>query len=183
MPTNLTKLIIGLGNPGAKYETTRHNIGFKILDALAAKYAVKFKKETKFRAEVAIYSTEAGTKLILAKPLTFMNESGDAVSRLMKFYKIPPEQVLVVQDDVSMDTAKLRLAVNRGAGGQHGIEDIMLKLGGLKSFHRIKFGVGPDPGGDMRADYVLSDFPKAQTEILNTAIKETLSMIETWVLA
>lgn len=181
MPTNSTKLIIGLGNPGAKYEATRHNIGFRVLDVLAAKYAVKFKKETKFRSEVALYSLESGIKLILVKPLTYMNESGDAVSKLMKFYKIPPEQVLVVQDDVSMDTAKLRMAVNRGAGGQHGIEDIMLKLGGLKSFHRIKFGVGPDPGGDRRADYVLSDFPKEQSEILNNAISESLSMIESWV--
>ncbi len=176
------KLIVGLGNPGSEYDSTRHNIGFRVLDVLAAKQGLKFKKETKMRADVSSYLTESDIKVILAKPLTFMNNSGEAVVKLMKFYKIPAENILVVQDDVSMDTGKLRSAFNRGAGGQHGIEDIIEKLGGSKAFHRLKFGVGPDPGGEQRADYVLSKFPKKEVELIDTTINAAIELIEKWVL-
>lgn len=176
-----TKLIVGLGNPGTEYNGTRHNIGFRVLDVLANKLDLKFKKETKLRADVATYITELGSKVILAKPLTFMNNSGEAVSKLMKFYKIPATNILVVHDDVSMDTGKLRPAFDRGAGGQHGIEDIIEKLGGSKAFHRLKFGVGPDPGGEARADYVLSKFPKKEAELIEATISAAIELIEKWV--
>ncbi len=181
MDESITKLVVGLGNPGSEYDDTRHNIGFRVIDTLAAKLGLKFKKETKLRAELVSYTTEFGSKVILAKPLTFMNNSGDAVSKLMKFYKIPVENILVVHDDVSMDTGKLRPAFNRGAGGQHGIEDIIEKLGGSKAFHRLKFGVGPDPGGEQRADYVLSKFPKKEAELINTTISASIESIEKWI--
>ena len=180
MDESITKLIVGLGNPGDDYNNTRHNIGFRIMDTLAIKQGLKFKKETKLRAEITAYTTELGSKVIVAKPLTFMNNSVDAVSKLMKFYKIPADNTLVVHDDVSMDTGKLRPAFNRGAGGQHGIEDIIEKLGGSKAFHRLKFGVGPDPGGEERADYVLSKFPKKESELINTTIEAALELIEKW---
>lgn len=205
-----TKLIVALGNPGAKYDGTRHNIGFALLDSFAKKYNFSFKLEKKFEAELAIQETEITHtktkkikvqngeeiekktieekfsktfKLILAKPQTFMNKSGDAVSKLIKFYKIPIEDMIVLHDDVAMDTGKLRLAFDRGAGGQHGIEDIIEKLGGDKKFHRLKIGVGPDPGGDIRGDYVLARFPKSQSQIVLQVLTEAMVMLETYLLS
>jgi peptidyl-tRNA hydrolase, PTH1 family len=117
-------------------------------------------------------------KIILAKPTTFMNNSGRAVSKLAKFYKIAPEDILVIHDDVSLDTGKLRMAFNRGAGGQHGVEDIMASIG--KNFYRIKAGVGPDPGGDTRADYVLSIFPKKERETIAAMLSDSIELIYQW---
>lgn len=199
-----TKLIVALGNPGAKYDGTRHNIGFAVLDAFAKKYSCNLKQEKKFIAEIAIQEIEIHytktkkikvdgekkvieekfskeLKVILVKPQTFMNKSGDAVLKTLSFYKIPLENMMVLHDDVAMDTGKLRLAFDRGAGGQHGIEDIIEKLGN-KKFHRIKIGVGPDPGGDIRGDYVLSKFPKAQSETISQMIDEAMIMLENWLL-
>ncbi|MDA0771388.1 MAG: aminoacyl-tRNA hydrolase [Cyanobacteria bacterium] len=203
-----TKLIIGLGNPGKNYDKTRHNIGFAILDELAFKRGLSFSKEKKFEADVAMADViveyrlkkpktkslaeklpdpganaedEArllGCKIIIAKPTTFMNNSGKAVSKLAKFYKIAAEDILVIHDDVSLDTGKLRMAFNRGAGGQHGVEDIMASIG--KNFHRLKAGVGPDPGGESRADYVLSIFPKKEHETIATMLSGSIELIYQW---
>jgi PTH1 family peptidyl-tRNA hydrolase len=119
-------------------------------------------------------------EILVCKPLTFMNQSGTAVQALMNYYKIPKENLLVIHDDVSLDTGKIRMAFNRGAGGQHGVEDIINKLGGDKGFHRLKFGVGPDPGGDLRGDYVLKKFPKEEAPELKTKISEALNLLKTW---
>ncbi len=158
-----------------KYDGTRHNIGFVLLDALAKKHQLNFKAEKKFKAEIALTKD-----LILAKPTTFMNHSGDALIKLMQFYKIPLENILIIHDDVSMETGKLRMAFNRGAGGQHGVEDIILKLGDTKAFHRLKFGVGPDPGGDLRAAYVLSKFPETQKELLEKTLGDAITAVDKW---
>ncbi|MDD9898826.1 MAG: aminoacyl-tRNA hydrolase [Candidatus Melainabacteria bacterium] len=199
-----TKLIVGLGNPGKDYKNTRHNIGFEVLDLIAFKSGLEFKKESKFEAELASASlsvnykiktkekNEEGEvldcfadahndlKLILVKPTTYMNNSGRAVQKLAKFYKIPAENILVVQDDVTLDAGKLRMAFDRGAGGQHGIEDIIACLGGTKKFHRIKLGVGPDPGGDRRSDYVLATFPKKEKDIVEQMIYESYELALKW---
>lgn len=209
MSIGKTKLIVGLGNPGKDYKNTRHNIGFEILDLLAFKSGFEFKKESKFEAELVVQnilvdyvlkskvqnpkfedenvsslepqaSNQLACKLILAKPTTYMNNSGRAVQKLVKFYKIDPENILVVQDDVTLETGKLRMAFDRGAGGQHGIEDIIASLGGTKKFHRVKVGVGPDPGGDKRSDYVLSIFPKAQKDIVETMVYESYELVLKW---
>ncbi len=172
-------LIVGLGNPGAAYKHTRHNIGFEVIDAYLKKLELTPSLNKKFKAEL-VETRLNNRKVIFAKPQTYMNVSGDAVLKLMQFYKIPSEKLLVIHDDVSLDTGKLRVQCNRGAGGQHGVEDIMLKLGGNKNFTRIKFGVGPDPGGAERGDYVLSVFPKEAAEIVNLAINESIKLIDTW---
>lgn len=121
---------------------------------------------------------QVGCKLILAKPITFMNNSGRAVTKLAQFYKIATEDILVIHDDVSMDTGKLRMAFERGAGGQHGVEDIIANVG--KKFHRLKLGVGPDPGGEIRADYVLSSFPKKEKKLVDTMTQEAIELIIKW---
>jgi len=121
-------------------------------------------------------------EIILAKPQTFMNQSGTAVQAIKNFFKIPSEDILVIHDDVALETAKLRMAFNRGAGGQHGVEDIIQKLGGDKNFHRLKFGVGPDPGGDLRGDYVLKKFPPEQLDSVKLAINQSLSLILAWLI-
>jgi PTH1 family peptidyl-tRNA hydrolase len=151
------KLVVGLGNPGKKYSGTRHNIGFAVLDYLLLAQGVNARKESKFDAEIVLLGAN-----IFAMPTTFMNNSGRAVQKLMQFYKIASEDILVVHDDVSLDLGKLRFSFDRGAGGQHGVEDIIEKLGGSKSFHRLRIGVGPDPGGEERADYVLSKFAEGE---------------------
>ena len=110
-----------------------------------------------------------------------MNDSGRAISKIMKFYKIEPKDLLIIHDDVSLETGKLRMAFDRGAGGQHGIEDTINALGS-KAFYRLKFGVGPDPGGDRRADYVLSTFPKKEKELLEDTKKEARHQITAWLL-
>ena len=165
------KLIVGLGNPGSDYDGTRHNIGFEVLDLIAKKYGLVFEKNKKFKSLVA-----KGTGFMLLKPLTFMNHSGTAVSKLAGFYKIPHENILVIHDDVSIEFGKIRESFNRGAGGQHGVEDIISKLGGSKNFHRLRIGVGPDPGGDKRADYVLSKFSEEEIEGLSEIFNQAMGL-------
>lgn len=220
------KLIIGLGNPGDRYNWTRHNIGFEVVDALADFAGIDLKKEKQFSALIGsgkitinykkhqkvkipltlenqpetesitgspnkiIYQKKTisqdfsqEVEIILAKPQTFMNQSGTAVQAIKNFFKIASEDILVIHDDVALDTAKLRMAFNRGAGGQHGVEDIIQKLGGDKNFHRLKFGVGPDPGGDLRGDYVLKKFSPEQLDSVKLAIKQSMSLILAWLIS
>jgi len=171
------KLIVGLGNPGAKYKHTRHNIGFEVIEYLLLAEGVSARKESKMEAELM---QVAGT--IYAMPSTYMNNSGRAVQKIMQYYKIAAADLLVVHDDVSLDTGKLRFSYDRGAGGQHGVEDIIEKLSGSKAFHRLRIGVGPDPGGDMRADYVLERFPVDQTELVARLVAKSSTLVKDWLL-
>ncbi len=171
------KLIIGLGNPGAKYKASRHNIGFEVVEYLLLAEGVSARKETKFEAELMLIG-----QVVYAKPTTYMNNSGRAVQKIMQFYKINSEDLLVVHDDVSIDLGKLRFSYDRGAGGQHGVEDIIEKFGGAKNFHRLRIGVGPDPGGDIRGDYVLERFPADQAEIVSRVISKSSSLVKDWLL-
>ena len=178
---SISRLIVGLGNPGSKYSGTRHNIGFEALDYLAEKFftdSSKWQEEKKFVSVIA-NATHQEQKYLLVKPQTFMNESGTAIQKLMAFYKILPENILVLQDDVSIDFGKLKLSFNRGAGGQHGIEDTISKIG--KNFWRIRIGVGPDPGGDMRADYVLSKFNATDLGRMEDIYKTAGELVADWV--
>jgi PTH1 family peptidyl-tRNA hydrolase len=170
------KLLIGLGNPGEKYLKTRHNIGFMFIDYMADGLSLaKPVKEAKLKAKIA-----KNSELIIAKPLTYMNDSGDAVLKISNYYKIAVEDILIIHDDVSLATGSFKFSFNRGAGGQHGIEDSIRKLNS-KAFYRLRLGVGPDPGGDQRASYVLSNFPKAeQSETLPELFRETAKLVEIW---
>lgn len=135
------------------------------------------KKKPKKVIEISSYRQE---KVILATPTTYMNLSGLAVSKIANFYKIKAEDILVIHDEVGLDLGTLRLTFNRGAGGQHGVEDIIKSLGNNKKFHRLRVGVGPDPGGDMRADYVLGKFTNKQKQICEEVIREAVSLTKDW---
>ena len=149
-------LIVGLGNPGKKYEGTRHNAGFIALEALAEKLNVKVNR-VKFKAYVGEASLE-GRRVLLMMPQTFMNLSGEAVTEAMRFYKLPPEKVLIMLDDITQPVGALRLRRKGRAGGQRGMRSL-ITLSGSEQFPRIKIGVGakPHPDYDLK-DWVLSKF-------------------------
>ena len=173
-------LIVGLGNPGKEYERTRHNAGFRAVDLLASKLGSKIDK-SKFQG---LYGqvNYGGKKLMLLKPLTYMNLSGEAVGEAAPFYKIPPEKVIVIYDDVSLPAGKLRVRPSGSAGGHNGIKSIISHLGSDK-FPRVKIGVGgkQNPEQDL-ADHVLSGFSsleeKALTSALDRAADAALCIIE-----
>jgi PTH1 family peptidyl-tRNA hydrolase len=153
------KLIVGLGNPGHEYELTRHNAGFQVLDRLSTISGGEWKIAKNLHAAI-IKGRLADQDVVLAKPVTYMNLSGGAVVAILQWFKITPADLYVVHDDVSLDLGRMRIQSGGSAGGQHGVESTIASLGGNKNFARLKFGVGPDPGGAMRADYVLKKIPE-----------------------
>ena len=161
-------LLVGLGNPGSKYESTRHNMGFLAVDGLARRKGFRFNK-LRFRAWTAEWMVN-GEKVLVMKPVTFMNLSGEAVGEAARFYKIPPDRVLVISDDVSLPQGKLRVRRNGSAGGHNGLKNIIAHLG-TDQFPRIKVGVGgkPHPDSDM-ADWVLSKFTGPDRQAMEAAI-------------
>lgn len=161
-------LIVGLGNPGKKYEFTRHNAGFLFVDILSEKFAFTVKK-LKFHALIGEARIN-GKRCLVMKPQTMMNCSGEAVKEACSFYKIPPENVIVVFDDISLDVGKLRIRRNGSAGGHNGIKSIINHLGS-DNFPRIKVGVGakPHPDYDL-ADWVLSEFTRTEGKQLRVAV-------------
>jgi len=156
------KLIVGLGNPDKKYENNRHNIGFAVVDLFASENSIDFSE--KFNG---LYKTvnHNGEKFVLAKPLTYMNNSGDFVKKISDFYNIQSKDILVIVDDKDMEIGKIRIRTSGSSGGQNGIKSIVNQLK-TDEFNRLKIGVGsPMPGQDT-ANYVLSDFNKEQKEII-----------------
>ena len=162
-------LIVGLGNPGREYERSRHNMGFRALDLLAGMLGVSVKK-AKFRALTA-QASYRGQKLLLMKPETFMNASGMAVEQAVQYYKLPPERVLVLFDDISLAPGRIRVRPSGSAGGHNGIKSIISVLHS-DEFPRVKIGVGekPSPEYDL-ADWVLGQIPKAQQALIDTALQ------------
>ena len=157
-------LVVGLGNPGAKYEHTRHNMGFLTVDLLAEQAGVKLNK-VKFKSAYNILSF-AGAKCLVMKPQTYMNLSGEAVREAVQFYKIPADRVLVIYDDVSLPVGKLRVRPTGSAGGHNGIKNIIAHLG-TQDFPRIKIGTGaPGVGGDM-IDWVIGVPSQAERKVRN----------------
>ena len=171
-----TWLIVGLGNPGAKYAFTRHNAGFLCLDLLAEKVHADVKK-IKFKGVLG-ETTLGGERCLLLKPQTFMNNSGEAVREAAAFYKIPPERILVLFDDVSLPCGRLRIRRKGSDGGHNGIKSIIYHLNS-DAFPRIKLGVGekPDPAWDL-ADWVLSGFSKAELTALREAADKACDAAE-----
>ncbi len=161
-------LIAGLGNPGKQYEHTRHNVGFLALDALAARGGIKVNR-LKFKALTGI-GRIAGKKVLLLKPQTFMNNSGEAVRDAMQFYKIPPERTIILFDDITLDVGRLRIRKKGSDGGQKGMRSIIY-LTGSDNYPRVRIGIGAKlhPDYDLAA-WVLSTFPKADGERLEQAI-------------
>lgn len=165
-------IIVGLGNPSKEYEGTRHNVGFDVIDAIADTYNISVDGK-KNRAYIGKGIME-GQKVILAKPQTFMNLSGESVRGLVDYYKIDETtELLIIFDDVSLDVGQLRIRKKGSAGGHNGIKSIIQHLG-THEFMRIKVGVGEKPKGYDLADYVLGHFSKADRQVMEDGYKEAV---------
>lgn len=169
-------LLVGLGNPGLSYEQTRHNAGFMAIDRFAEKHGCRFDK----KGHDAVYGEcRIGDKrILLAKPMTFMNLSGKAVASLSSYYKIPTESIIIMFDDISLDVGKIRLRRKGSSGGQKGMNDIIEMLG-TEEIMRVKIGVGtkPHPDYDLKK-WVLGKIPKENLEDFGTALDNAVSAVE-----
>lgn len=166
-----TRLVAGLGNPGAEYSGTRHNVGFMVVDRLAAHLGSTWSESAKFGA--------AWTKindLILAKPMTFMNRSGGPLHALSQFYKIAPEEVLTVLDDLALPVGRIRLRLEGGSGGHNGLESIVMQFAS-ESIPRLRIGIGSAPA-EGSTDYVLSRFLKEEMKIVDGAIDRAVEAVK-----
>ena len=164
-------LLVCLGNPGKEYANTRHNIGFLAADALEKRTGVKFNK-LKYRALTGEV-TLGGQRVLVVKPQTYMNLSGEAVKLAGGFYKIPPERILVLYDDVSLPLGKLRIRASGSAGGHNGIKNIIAHLG-TDAFPRIKVGVGAPQQEDGLVDWVIGSFTASERKVVDEAIERAL---------
>jgi len=161
-------IVAGLGNPGQMYENTRHNVGFRVLDILAEQHNCKIIKQK----NKALFgeATLKDNRVLLLKPQTFMNLSGEAITLFAKYYNIPPEKILIIFDDISLPTGKLRIRLSGSDGGHNGLKSVQLYLG--QNYPRIKIGVGekPHPDYDL-SKWVLSKFSESDEKILKPSIK------------
>ncbi|AFQ42162.1 aminoacyl-tRNA hydrolase [Desulfosporosinus meridiei] len=171
------KVIMGLGNPGVQYEETRHNIGFLLIDLIAEVHNLQFR--SKFQGLVAEGQIE-GERLFLLKPQTFMNLSGRSVAELIKFYKIPLDDLLIVQDDMDLPLGKLRLRDQGSAGGHNGIKSIQGELGSEKLW-RLKLGVGRPPKEWDPARYVLAPFSDDESQMLDDVLERAEKASYLWI--
>lgn len=169
------KLIVGLGNPGKPYEHTRHNIGFDVIEALAKKWNAPL-TQSKFNGMYTSVHRPEG-KVILVKPLTYMNLSGECVGPLMDYFDVDIEDIIVIYDDLDLDVGKLRLRQKGSAGGHNGIKSLIHHLG-TQEFNRIRVGVSRPPSGMKVADYVLSKFSKDDQPIVEDAINKSVDAVE-----
>ncbi|SCL36395.1 peptidyl-tRNA hydrolase [Micromonospora pallida] len=171
-------LVVGLGNPGREYAGNRHNVGFLVADLLAGRVGGKFGRHRRTVAEVAEGRLGfGGPKLVLAKPLTYMNLSGGPVAALAQFYKIPPAQVIAVHDELDIGYGQLRVKCGGGEGGHNGLRSMTKSLG-TKDYVRVRFGIGRPPGRQDPADYVLSDFSSAERKELEFLVDRTADAVE-----
>lgn len=176
------KMIVGLGNPGPPYNRNRHNIGFQCLECFAGRQRLLLDK-LHLRAMTGTGFVQRGDlrqKVLLAKPLTYMNASGEAVAPLARYYQIEPTDILVVHDDLDMTSGKLRLRKDGGSGGQNGIKSIIERLGS-QEFARAKVGIGRPPGRMDPADYVLQNFSVAEEEIFGPLRIRICDAVECWI--
>lgn len=167
-------LIVGLGNPGRKYAKTRHNLGFMVVDELAKKYGLKFRKEKEYLiAKGSIKNRD----VIIIKPLTYMNFSGVVVNKLMnnEIFNALPNSLIVVHDDIDLPLEKIKIKINGSSGGHRGVQSIIDSIG-TKNFIRVKIGIGKDPSQDP-SDYVLSPFTKTEKAIIKGKISDAVNSI------
>jgi len=164
-------LIVGLGNPGAEYEPTRHNAGFWFVEEIARLKGAHFRPETKFSGQVCKVHLE-GRDIWLLKPNTFMNRSGQAVQQLASFYKIPVENILVAHDEIDLDPGTTRLKSSGGHGGHNGLRDIIAHMG--KDFHRLRIGVGHPGSKDQVVDFVLHRASKEEQAAIDESMDDAL---------
>ncbi len=179
MTLNERYLIVGLGNPGPEYQDTRHNIGFRCVDTLAAAYHMSFDRKKRSKARVAD-GTIAGRRVLIAKPQTYMNLSGASVQGLATFYQIRPRNIIIILDDMDLPLGSLRIRPKGGSGGHRGLTDIIQKLG-TQEFPRIRFGLGRPPGRMDPAAYVLRRFDQDELATVQPTIDRAIKAIETWI--
>lgn len=166
-------LVAGLGNPGPEYADTRHNAGFRFLEALLEGRGPSLKGETRFAGRVAKIAIGARELWLLA-PDTFMNHSGEAVAKLAHYYKIPVNEILVVHDELDLPPGAVRLKTGGGAGGHNGVSDVIEKLGS-PDFHRLRLGIGRPASSAQVVSFVLKKAPTAEQALLDEAIREALA--------
>jgi PTH1 family peptidyl-tRNA hydrolase len=171
-------LVVGLGNPGREYRDTRHNIGFMAVDQIAKALNVRLMK-VQSKAIMGIAAFE-GKKIVLAKPQTYMNLSGQSVSGLLRFYKIPIQQMIVVHDDLDLPLGTLRMRPAGGSAGQKGLGSIIQQLA-TQDFPRLRLGIGRPPGRMDAADYVLQDFAANEQEVLKAVFDQSVQAVQTFI--
>ena len=168
-------LIAGLGNPTRQYEHTRHNVGFDVMDVLAEKYNIRM-DEKKYKA-ICGKGMIGSEKVVLVKPQTFMNLSGESIAEAVNFYKVDPEHIIVIYDDISLNPGQIRIRKKGSAGGHNGIKNIIAQLG-TDTFQRIKVGVGEKPKGYDLAAYVLGHFHGEDLELMEEGYEKAISATE-----
>ena len=169
-------IIVGLGNPGPQYDRTRHNAGFWFIDAVAQAHDGQWQADAKFHGDIARVRLN-GQDIRLLKPTTFMNRSGQAVAALTRFYKIPPEQILVVHDELDLTAGVARLKNGGGHGGHNGLRDIIAQTGS-NAFMRLRIGIGrPEPGKSETISYVLGRASAEQQQAIDTAIDDATAVL------
>lgn len=175
-------LVVGLGNPGREYAGNRHNVGFMVADLLAQRVGAKFGRHRRAVAEVAEGRLGlGGPRLVLVKPLTYMNLSGGPVAALGQFYKVPPGRVVAVHDELDIGYGQLRVKCGGGEGGHNGLRSMTKSLG-TKEYVRVRFGIGRPPGRQDLADFVLSDFNAAERKELEFLVDRAADVVESVVL-
>ncbi|WP_416192664.1 aminoacyl-tRNA hydrolase [Neisseria sp. CCUG12390] len=170
--SNPIKMIVGLGNPGKEYEATRHNAGFWLLDELAWQWKVAFKEEKKFFGEVARASRPEGD-VWLIKPMTFMNRSGQGVAALAQFYKIKPEEILVVHDELDIECGRIKFKLGGGNGGHNGLKDIQARLG-TPDFYRLRLGIDHPGDKSLVSAYVLNKPSAEHRQLIEDAVNKSI---------
>lgn len=178
MTVNDTWLVAGLGNPGERYEATRHNIGQMVTDELARRIGVSFKRHTKANARTAEGRIAPGApKLVLAKPNTYMNTSGGPIAQLRAYYDLPVERIIVIHDELDIDFDTIKLKQGGGHGGHNGLRDTAKALG-TPDYLRVRVGIGRPPGRQDPADFVLGTFSKQERETLPMLISDAADAVE-----
>lgn len=171
------KLVVGLGNPGSQYAKTRHNAGFMVVDRLIERHAPSAVVKAKFQGDL-VDAHVGGERALLLKPMTYMNRSGQAVGEALRFYKLSPqEDLLVITDDLALPLGAIRLRGTGSAGGHNGLSDIALKLGG-DDYPRLRFGIDPKPPQMVQADYVLSRFTEDDLSTLDRQLGKAADAVE-----
>jgi PTH1 family peptidyl-tRNA hydrolase len=167
-------LVAGLGNPGRAYATTRHNAGFMVVDALAAKLGLAWQTQAAFEAETTRWDLAPDHTVLLAKPLTFMNESGRSVQKIAAFHKVPPASIIIVHDDLNLALGSVKVSIKGSAGGQNGVADLIQRMG--EGFVRYRLGIGPKspPQMDLK-DFVLAPFSSEQLTLFTQTIPHFIS--------
>lgn len=171
-------LIAGLGNPGKEYAKTRHNAGFLVVEKLAQNWQANWTAEKKFSSRLAKVERSGG-KFVLCEPQTFMNASGEAVRSLADYFHLPPEKILLVVDDADLPFGEIRLRGSGSSGGHHGLESVEKHLG-TREFPRLRVGIGRKDGARQITNYVLGQFAKDETDLLEKILARTAEQIECW---